>query len=193
MKAQPPVLERSLGATVHKLRTARRQSLQELATAAQVSVSMLSRIENGRASPSLATINALANALNVPAAYLLGDSRKQTDVSFVKSGGGLSVERRGGGAGHSYQLLGHSPRSPVLLEPYLIVLSDRLERFEMLVHEGIEFMYVLTGSLVYRVADRTYEMVPGDSLCLEASAQHGPEKLLETPVKLLAVIASAHF
>jgi transcriptional regulator with XRE-family HTH domain len=98
MKARPPVLERSLGAMVHKLRSARRQSLQELATAAQVSVSMLSRIENGRASPSLATINALANALNVPAAYLLGDSRKQTDVSFVKSGGGLSVERRGGRA-----------------------------------------------------------------------------------------------
>jgi hypothetical protein len=77
----------------------------------------------------------------------------------------------GEGAGHSYQLLGHSPRSPVLLEPYPIVLSDRLERFEVLVHEGIEFMYVLTGSLVYRVADRTYEMAPGDSLCLEASAQ----------------------
>lgn len=160
--------------------------------AAQVSVSMLSRIENGHASPSLATINALANALKVPAAYLLGDLRKQTDVSFVKSGGGLSVERRGGGAGHSYQLLGHSPRSPVLLEPYLIVMNDSKEMFEMLVHEGIEFMYVLTGSLVYRVADRTYEMTPGDSLCLEASAPHGPVKLQQTPVKLLAVIASAH-
>jgi len=192
MKAQPSLLERSLGTTVHKLRTSRQQSLQELAAAASVSVSMISRIENGQASPSLATINALANALSVPAAYLLGDTRRQTDVSFVKSGGGLTVERRGRGAGHQYQLLGHSPRAHVLLEPYLITLSDRSEDFEMLVHEGIEFMYVLSGSFVYRVADRMYDMSPGDSLCFDAGVPHGPEKLLTTPIKLLAVIGSPH-
>jgi transcriptional regulator with XRE-family HTH domain len=192
MKAQPSLLERSLGTTVHKLRTSRQQSLQELAVAASVSVSMISRIENGQASPSLATINALANALSVPAAYLLGDTRRQTDVSFVKSGGGLTVERRGRGAGHQYQLLGHSPRAQVLLEPYLITLSDRSEDFEMLIHEGIEFMYVLSGSFVYRVADRMYDMSPGDSLCFDAGVPHGPEKLLTTPIKLLAVIGSPH-
>jgi mannose-6-phosphate isomerase-like protein (cupin superfamily) len=152
---------------------------------------MISRIENGLASPSLATVNALATALNVPAAYLLGDTRRQTDVSFVKAGGGLSVERRGAGAGHMYQLLGHSPHAPVLLEPYLITLGDKSEDFEMLVHPGIEFMYVLTGSFVYRVADRTYELSPGDSLCFDAGCPHGPEKLLRTPIKLLAVIGTA--
>jgi transcriptional regulator with XRE-family HTH domain len=192
MKAQPSLLERSLGSTVHKLRINRQQSLQELAAAAKISVSMISRIENGQASPSLATVNALANALAVPVAYLLGDTRRQTDVSFVKSGGGLTIDRRGGGSGHQYQLLGHSPRGQVLLEPYLIALSDNSEDFGMLVHEGIEFMYVLSGSFVYRVADRIYDMSPGDSLCFDSGVPHGPEKLVTTPVKLLAVIGSAH-
>ena len=191
MKPVQSSLERSLGATVHKLRVSRRQSLQELAHAAKVSVSMISRIENGRASPSLATVNALANALGVPPAYLLGDTRRETDVSFVKSGGGLSVERRGGGVGHMYQLLGHSPHAPLLLEPYLITLSDKSESFELLVHQGIEFMYVLTGSFVYRVADRTYDMSPGDSLCFDAGSPHGPEKLVNTPIRLLAIIGTA--
>lgn len=184
-------LERFLGATLHKLRVGRRQSLPELARASKVSASMISRIENGRASPSLATVGALATALNVPASYLLGDARRQTDVSFVKSGGGLSVERRGAGAGHVYQLLGHSPHAPLLLEPYLITLSDKAEDFEMLVHQGIEFMYVLSGTFVYRVADRTYELSPGDSLCFDAGSPHGPEKLLKTPIKLLAIIGTA--
>lgn len=183
-------LERFLGATLHKLRVGRGQSLPELARASKVSASMISRIENGRASPSLATVGALAGALNVPAAYLLGDARRQTDVSFVKSGGGLSVERRGAGAGHTYQLLGHSPHAPLLLEPYLITLSDKAEAFEMLVHQGVEFMYILLGSFVYRVADRTYELSPGDSLCFDASSPHGPEKLLKTPIKLLAIIGT---
>ena len=186
------LLERSLGATVRKLRIGRRQPLHELAAAAKVSESMISRIENGRASPSLATINALANALGVPAAFLLGDTRRQTDVSFVKAGGGLTVERRAGGGGHRYQLLGHSPRAPVLMEPYLITLGSKSEDFEMLVHEGIEFIYVLSGSFVYRVADQAYEMAAGDSLCFDACAAHGPEKLINTPVRLLAVIGSAH-
>jgi mannose-6-phosphate isomerase-like protein (cupin superfamily) len=61
----------------------------------------------------------------------------------------------------------------------------------MLVHEGIEFMYILAGSLVYRVADRTYDMSPGDSLCFDAGSPHGPEKLVNTPIKLLAVIGTA--
>jgi mannose-6-phosphate isomerase-like protein (cupin superfamily) len=192
MKAQRSLLERSLGSTIHKLRTTRQQSLQELAAAAKVSLSMISRIENGRASPSLATVNALANALGVPVAYLLSDSRRQTDVSFVKSGGGLTVDRRGGGTGHQYQLLGHSPRGQVLLEPYLISLSDKSEDFSMVVHEGVEFFYVLSGSFVYRVADRMYDMSPGDSLCFDSGVPHGPERLITTPVKLLAVIGSTH-
>ena len=192
MKTKPSLLEQSLGSTMHKLRVNRQQSLQELAAAAKVSVSMISRIENGQASPSLATVNALANALGVPVAYLLGDTRRQTDVSFVKSGGGLTVDRRGGGSGHQYQLLGHSPRGQVLLEPYLITLSDESEDFSMVLHEGVEFMYVLSGSFIYRVVDRMYEMTSGDSLCFDSGVPHGPERLVTTPVKLLAVIGSSH-
>lgn len=191
MTARPSLLERSLGSAVRKLRTTRNQSMQELAAASGISPSMISRIESGHASPSLATINALANALSVPASSLLGEKRRQTDVSFVKAGGGLSVERRGAGAGHKYQLLGHSPRAQVLLEPYLITLEDKSEHFELLMHEGIEFMYLLSGSLVYRVGDRTYTMTAGDSLCFDASAPHAPEKLITTPVKIVSIISSA--
>jgi transcriptional regulator with XRE-family HTH domain len=191
LKTPSSLLERSLGTMVHKLRVSRQKSLQELADASNLSVSMISRIENGLSSPSLGTINALANALGVRAAYLLGENRKQTDVSYVKAGGGLTVERHGGGAGHQYQLLGHSPRAAVQMEPYLIELTDTAEDFDMLVHEGIEFMYVLSGSFVYRMGERLYEMGPGDSLCFDATMPHGPEKLIITPIKLLAVTAIA--
>lgn len=44
---------------------------------------MLSRIENGSASPSAATIKSLAKALNVPVSQLLGEVRERADCSFV--------------------------------------------------------------------------------------------------------------
>jgi transcriptional regulator with XRE-family HTH domain len=54
-----------------QIRNQRRQaglSIFELATAASLSVGMLSKVENGRISPSLATLRFLAEALGVPIA-----------------------------------------------------------------------------------------------------------------------------
>lgn len=191
MSKQDSLLQRSIGAAVRKLRISRSLSLQDLATDAKVSVSLISRIENGLAAPSLATMNSLANSLGVPVAHLITAQRRQTNVSFVKSGGGLTVERHGSGAGHQYQLLGHTPGGAVLVEPFLITLTDKSEEFEMLVHEGIEFMYVLYGALTYRIGERIYKLATGDSICFDSTAPHGPESVITVPVKLITVIGSS--
>ena len=164
MSKNDSLLQRSIGAAVRKLRVSRKLSLQQLAADAKVSVSLISRIENGVAAPSLSTMNALANSLDVSVARLISSPRRQTNVSFVKSGGGLTVERHGGGAGHQYRILGHAPGGPLLMEPFLITLNDKAEEFEMLVHEGIEFTYILSGALTDRVGERIYRMGAGDSI-----------------------------
>lgn len=191
MSKNASLLQRSVGAAVRKLRISRKLSLQRLATEAGVSVSLISRIENGVAAPSLATMNSLANSLGVPVAHLINTPRRQSNVSFVKSGGGLTVERHGGGTGHQYQLLGHAPGGHVLLEPFLITLTDKSEDFELLVHEGTEFIYVLSGVLKYRVGERVYHMATGDSICFDSASPHGPEDLTSVPVRLVTVIGSS--
>lgn len=62
-----------------KLRTARHQqklSLRELATRAEVSPSLLSQIENGRANPSVMTLHNVATALNVPITFFFPNSEE---------------------------------------------------------------------------------------------------------------------
>jgi quercetin dioxygenase-like cupin family protein len=57
-----------------------------------------------------------------------------------------------------------------------------------LLRAGVALLYMLTGQVRYRHADRTYLMQPGDALFFDATARHGPEQLIETPMQYLSII-----
>ena len=184
----PRSLESEIGAEVRKLRKELDLTVAELAAAAGISTGMLSKIENGSISPSLATLHSLAKALNVPISSLFSEREEQRDCSFVKSGQGVRIERRGTKAGHLYDLLGHSLSGAVGAEPYLITLKSDAVPYPNFRHAGIEFIYMLTGKVQYRHADRSYVMEPGDALFFDAAARHGPEKLIKAPMTYLSII-----
>jgi quercetin dioxygenase-like cupin family protein len=52
---------------------------------------------------------------------------------------------------------------------------------------------MIEGKVDYRHGDKTYTLVPGDSLFLDAEAPHGPEELTELPIKFLSVMAYPRF
>jgi transcriptional regulator with XRE-family HTH domain len=184
----PRSLEAGIGTEVRRLRKSLDLTVAELGAAASISAGMLSKIENGAISPSLATLDALAKALNVPISSLFAETEERRDCSFVKSGAGVRIERRGTKAGHLYDLLGHSLAGDVGVEPYLITLRKGAVPYTSFRHAGVEFLYMLSGQVRYRHADRTYLMQPGDALFFDATARHGPEELIETPMQYLSII-----
>jgi transcriptional regulator with XRE-family HTH domain len=184
----PRGLEAGIGAEVHRLRKGLDLTMAELAAAAGVSAGMLSKIENGAISPSLGTLQALAHALQVPISQLFTETEEQRDCSFVKAGTGVRIERRGTKAGHMYDLLGHSLSGEIAVEPYLITLSKEAVPYTHFRHAGVEFIYMLSGKVRYRHADRTYILEEGDALFFDASGQHGPEELIEVPMQYLSII-----
>ena len=74
------------------------------------------------------------------------------------------------------------------MEPYLITLKKGGGRYTGFRHAGVELIYMLSGRVLYRHADSTYLMEPGDTLFFDAAARHGPEELIETPMQYLSVI-----
>ena len=62
------------------------------------------------------------------------------------------------------------------------------EVFPTFTHPGDEFIYMLKGRLVYRHGRNTYLLKPGDSLTFQGSVPHGPEELVEVPIRFLAII-----
>ncbi len=190
-QAAQNALEKSIGRQVKRYRKQLGLTITDLGTRTDLSAGMLSKIENGNTSPSLATLRALSTALNVPVTALFREFEEQRDATFVKAGQGLAIERRGTRAGHQYQLLGHSVHSDVSVEPYLITLESDAEVFPIFQHTGVEFIYILQGSMVYRHLNATYTLTPGDSLFFDSDAPHGPEKLVDLPVRFLSVITQA--
>ncbi len=184
------VLAVAIGKQVRTLRKKLNITVAMLARQSGLSTGMLSKIENGQTSPSLATITALANALQVPVTSLFSHYEEQRDVSYIKAGEGLPIERRGSGVGHEYQLLGHTIGKPYSIEPYLITIDDESETFPVFQHAGTELLYMLEGKLTYRHGSRTYLMEPGDTLFFDAEAPHGPEELLQLPCRYLSIIVS---
>ncbi len=183
-----PSLEAGIGAEVRRLRKDLDLTVAELGAAAGISTGMLSKIENGSTKASVVTLSALARALNVPISRLFSETEEQRDCSFVKANRGVRIERRGTKAGHLYDLLGHSLGGTIVVEPYLITLKQDAVPYTEFRHSGIEFIYMLSGKVRYRHADRSYIMEPGDALFFDAAARHGPEELIKSPMTYLSII-----
>lgn len=185
------VLEVAIGREVRAYRRQLGITVADLAGLTGLSIGMLSKIENGNTSPSLTTLQTLANALSVPLTSFFRRFEEHRGAMHTKAGEGVEIEREGTRAGHQYNLLGHigANASGVMVEPYLITLSEESDVFPTFQHGGIETIYMLEGELQYRHSDTLYHLKPGDTLFFDADAPHGPEILTKLPARYLSIIA----
>ncbi|MGQ0455552.1 MAG: helix-turn-helix domain-containing protein [Hyphomicrobium sp.] len=181
-------LEQAIGVQVRNYRKMAGLTVSELATAAEISAGMLSRIENGQISPSLGTLQLLSTALNLPLSLLLANTEATRGCSYVKRGEGVAINRRGTKVGHHYQLLGQSVGGNIAVEPYLITLGKDAEVYTEFRHEGIEFIYMLDGEIMYAHGESKYRLQPGDSILFDSADLHGPERLIHLPAIYLSII-----
>ena len=185
------VLELAIGREVRAFRRQQDMTVAELATLTGLSIGMLSKIENGNTSPSLTTLQTLANALSVPLTSFFHRFEENREAVHTKSGAGVEMERAGTRANHQYNLLGHigANTSGVIVEPYLITLTAQSDVFPTFQHGGIETIYMLQGVVDYRYGDKSFRLEPGDTLFFDADAPHGPENLITLPARYLSIIS----
>jgi len=185
------VLEVAIGRQVRAFRKKQEVTVAELAQTTGLSIGMLSKIENGNTSPSLTTLQTLANALSVPLTSFFRSFEERREAVHTKSGEGIEQDRAGTRAGHQYNLLGHigSNASGVIVEPYLITLTKKSDVFPTFQHGGIETIYMLEGEVDYRHGEAVYPLKPGDTLFFDADAPHGQERLVTLPARYISVIS----
>ena len=185
------VLEVAIGREIHAFRKQQNITVAELAAETNLSIGMLSKIENGNTSPSLSTLQTISNALSVPLTAFFRQYEEQRMAVHTKAGEGVQIEREGTRAGHQYNLLGHigGNSSSVIVEPYLITLDDESDIFKTFQHSGIETIFMLEGEVNYLHGNQIYCLKPGDTLFFDADAPHGPEKLVKLPARYLSIIS----
>lgn len=178
----------AVGKEIKSLRLSLSMAANQLAEASGLSNGMLSKIERGSTTPSFSTLVAISTALKVPVARLFASYEQRADYSLVRAGKGISVQRRGSRVGLGYELLGHLLSGEKYVEPYLVTLSSESSTSPGFQHTGIEFMYMLEGSMTYRYGDALVELKPGDTLVFDANSIHGHERLVQAPVRYLSVV-----
>ncbi|WP_199244315.1 helix-turn-helix domain-containing protein [Pseudodesulfovibrio cashew] len=164
--------DNSLGVRIRHRRIMKGMRLADLAEAAQCSESMLSKIEHGKANPSLKTLHRIAKALELSAAALfdqLDDSevisrageRPVQEFSNVRSGTDIVLEA----------LAPHNPDS--LLQANIHIVHPGGHTDGEYAHEGEDLGYVLEGELELTLDGEKYLLGPGDSFLFRSEREHG--------------------
>ena len=187
--AQPEALSQFVGLELKQHRLTQHLTIQDVSELSGISRGMLSRIENGQATPSLDTLFRLSTTLGVSMSNLFKDfDAPEGDAKYVPKGEGMDVARRGTKRGHVYELLSYDQGPKKLFEPLLITLDDKSEIFPRFQHAGTEFIYMLKGKMDYRHGKQVYRLKPGDALTFDGNIPHGPEELVSVPIKFLTII-----
>ncbi len=182
-------LEQYLGIQLKRQRQAQGLKIADVARIAGISQGMLSKIENAQVSTSLDSLSRLCDVLGMPMSKLFSQYDQQGGSALlVKKGEGMEVVRRGTEKGHTYHLLNRTRGPKKSFEAYMITMDDASEEFPTFAHPGTEFIHLLDGELVYRHGNQLYPMQAGDSLTFDGEVPHGPEKLVQVPIRLLSIM-----
>jgi transcriptional regulator with XRE-family HTH domain len=158
----------ALGPLLHAKRSDRGLSLQELAAAAGVSVSMLSAIERAEKTPTITVASRIAQGLNLRLSQLLAEL--ETDRAVVR--------RR-----HEQETVEEDGWRRTILTPVVPGVNFEWIRTTLPPHTDAgafpayapgshEFVVVIAGTLHLTVGDTTYVLGEGDSLYFPADAVH---------------------
>lgn len=182
------MLHNAIGREVRAFRTRHGMKVSDLAAASNVSVGMLSKIEKGGISPSLTTLQAISRGLAVPISWLV--SRFEADRTSVFVRAGTHCDIAPDGSIESQKPLGYVGvnSTGLLVEPCLLSLVHGTDIFPAFCHQGMVFLYMLQGEVIYRHGSSQYRMTAGDSLFFDAATQHGADELVELPVRCLSIM-----
>lgn len=180
----------ALGPRLRALRHERGLTLDALAAAAHLDKGYLSRLERGLKAPSIATLLRLSEALGAPVAVLLGERLDGDAVRVTRAGSRLAPVAPGGGAGHAFEALS---RDGAALEAFVIRPGPDFEGgdYEPARHAGEELIFVLSGTIEMRFADRGFVLEAGDCAQFDGHLTHRLRRLGPAPAAALVAVAKA--
>jgi transcriptional regulator with XRE-family HTH domain len=168
----------AVGMQVRRWRMVRGLTLAQVAGRSGLNVGYLSQIENDKASPSLAVLGQLADALDVPAAwFLMGD----VPAPSVVRANERPVEASG--AGRLEHVDGHASRDVTILE----AVAKPGGRVGLHAHSGDEHHIVLRGRFRLRQGEHEIEAGPGDYVQWDGAIPHEGEAIGDEESAMLII------
>ncbi|MEI7560737.1 MAG: helix-turn-helix domain-containing protein [Actinomycetes bacterium] len=135
-------------------------SLRALGMRTNLTASFLSQVENDQSTPSLASLQRIATALEVPMFAFLNGVRQPSSIIRANERPRLTFAD----SGIDYELLTHNLGGQMMA--VVIRIQPGSQRIaERLAQPTEEWMHVLRGQLSITVDDQIHELGPGDTIC----------------------------
>lgn len=196
-------MEDKIGPALRQARLARGLSLRGVASAAGISASLLSQVENGKSQPSVSTLYALVSHLGMSLDDLLGlgsGRAAEADRPVPAETGRPEVVQRGAdnpvlemANGVRWERLAVGPGTAadallVTYEPGAASAADR----KLMRHSGTEYAYLLSGELTLLLDFERHHVRAGDSLCFDSARPHLYVNQGEEPARGVWFVAGRH-
>ena len=178
-----------LAQRIRALRGERKLTLEQVAERANLTKSVLSKVENFRVTPSLPALSKIAEALGVTVAELVDGLDERPQMIVVRKDERLPVERDRPDSRILYEALAHKRRDK-LMEPFLLEVPSGVARPTRLAHEGEEFIMILEGAVDYEYGEEQVRLEQGDCMYADGSVEHTLNNPNDSPAKVLVVYAA---
>ena len=158
--------------------------VNKLARLSGLSINTLTRIENNEISPSIAALQQLARALEVPiTAFFEAEPEPKRVVYTSRFKRGDAQVERARIENLSEGLAGNA------VQPFVVTLEPHADSgTQMVVHPGYEFVYVLCGRIMYVIDNKPYLLDPSDSLVFESHLPHRWKNVGEGEAQIILVL-----
>ncbi|KMY54226.1 DNA-binding protein [Bacillus sp. FJAT-27231] len=170
-----------IGSNIRVIRNRKKITIAQMSEATGLSKGFISNMENNNTSPSIATLQTVANFLHVPLPYLLLEKEERMNVVrknerkyTTHKRENIKVEHLISRDGLTLQHVEFPPGTATGEEPH--------------VHEGKECHLVLKGKILAEQGEDSFILEEGDSFSWNACAPHFVKNIGEdTAVVLIAV------
>jgi transcriptional regulator with XRE-family HTH domain len=183
LPSEPPRHEIRVGGRLRHARLVKGSTLKQVAEAAGCSESLLSKIENGRAYPSLPMLHRIAVALGTNIAALFASPGEEDSIvslpeqraNYVVHGRGIRLER----------VIPYADAHLLQSNIHWIAPGASLEG--EVAHQGEELGYVLEGDIELTVGGRSYRAGTGASFHFRSELPHSYRNVGSVPARVIWV------
>ena len=163
-----------IGAKIRALRLKKKIGLVDLGKHTGLSPAMLSKIERGRLFPTLPTLLRIALVFGVGLEYFFAGAREQPLIAVTRKAERVELPERPRARDVAYRFasLEYSAterRFNSYYAEFLPLASDQLRPHE---HSGVEFIYVIQGTLSVHINGEEHALDAGDAIYFDATIPH---------------------
>jgi transcriptional regulator with XRE-family HTH domain len=164
----------SIGEKLRTLRLRKSMGLVELGKHTGLSAALLSKLERGKLFPTLPTLLRIAMVFGVGLDFFFTDERKRRVVGVVRRGERVRFPERPGlpDVQYYFECLDYRATERKLSAFLADFQEIAMEKMKPHQHAGVEFLYVLKGSLTLKIGGEEFILDAEDAIYFDSAVLH---------------------